>query len=318
MQKFKLKTNKLVAMCVAVAMIVSTSITAFAADTLKTGTYKVDSTLSCYVNAMGGVEFADGYGMLKSSTVQVAEDGTTDVTLELGVTSGMSIYGVACSSFIGTDEAPGIYDAEGKVQNAKAYTVSKETAANKNGQVNYIDSITFTVNQSQSEYTLWLYLDSNVMGCQLGDGSGSGSSNTPGVSTAHTAKLTIDWDSAELIKTADSTSYQKSYVVYGVNEGFEVEIPAQIVVDSSTKVGKYNVTAKSFFLSENAYVTVVAAANGTLSNGKDTISFTNTLATGNLLATGDTLAGQINITSAPATPGVYTGTTDFTINYFAG
>lgn len=317
MQKFKLKANKLVAMCMAAAMIVSTSITAFAADTLKAGTYKVDSTLSCYVNAMGGVEFADGYGMLKGSTVEVAEDGTADVTLELGVTSGMSVYGVPCASFIGTDETPGIYDADGNVQNAKAYTVSDEIATNKDGQVNYIDSVTFTVNQSQSEYTLWLYLDSNVMGCQLCDGSGSGSSNTPGVATKHTAKLTIDWDSAEEVKTADASSTQNSDVIYEVGEGYEVEIPAQIVVDASTKVGEYNVLAKSFFLNPNAYVTVVAAPSGTLSNGTDTVGFTNTLAAGNLLATGDTLAGAITVTSDPATPGVYTGTTDFTINYFA-
>lgn len=317
MQKFKLKANKFAAVCMAAAMLVSTSITSFAAEPLEKGTYNVDSTLSCHVNAMGGVEFSDGYGMLKSTSVVVDENGDASATLELGLTSGLSIYGVACTAFIGTDETPGYYDAQGEIQSVTSYTVSDETAANKSGQVNYVTSLTFPVDRNTSEYTMWLYLDSNVMGCQLGNGSGSGASNTPGALTSHTATFTIDWDSAELVKSADSTSDQSSDVIYTVEEGFEVEIPAQIVVDASTKVGEYNVLAKSFFLTPNAYVTVTAAPSGTLSNGTDTVNFTNTLAAGNLLATGDTLTGAINVTSDPATPGVYTGTTDFTINYFA-
>ncbi|MCC8016465.1 MAG: hypothetical protein LIO43_03635 [Clostridiales bacterium] len=180
MQKFKLKANRIAAVCMAVVMIVSTSITAFAADNpLEEGTYNVKSTLSCYVSAMGGVEFSDGYGLLKNTTVTVDENGNTSATLNLGLTSGLSIFGVACTAFIGTDEAPGYYDAEGNKQYATSYTVSEEKAANSKGEVNYITSLTFPVNQKTSEYTMWLYLDSNVMGCQLGDGSGTGSSNTP-------------------------------------------------------------------------------------------------------------------------------------------
>lgn len=189
---------------------------------------------------------------------------------------------------------------------------------NANGQVNYITSITLPVDTATSEYTMWVYLDSNVMGCQLGDGSGTGSSNTPGVATKHTAKLTIDWDSAEKIVVADESSQQSANVEFTVEGGYEVEIPATITVDATTKKGAYTVTAKNFIIGEDAYVTVTASKSGKLSNGSNELAFTNTLAEGNLTKTGDTLAGTVEVTDSPSNPGKYTGTIDFTINYYAG
>lgn len=186
---------KRICTCVLTLMLLCfDAVPASAADSgeLKPGTYYMTSYLSCYVNAMGGVEFSDGYGLLTDTTVTVDEDGSAVATLNLGTTSGLSIYGVACTAFIDTDEAPGYYKDGAVTKDNVTYTVSSDTVANSKGQVNYITSVTFPVDTAVNEYTMWLYLDSNVMGCQLGNGTGTGSSNTPGVATKHTAKLTID------------------------------------------------------------------------------------------------------------------------------
>ena len=163
-----------------------------------------------------------------------------------------------------------------------------------------------------------VYLDSNVMGCQLGDGSGKGSSNNPGVATAHTAKLTIDWDSAEKIAVADESTDRTATVEYNVESGYEVEIPATITVDSATNQGSYTVTAQKFILNGGAYVTVTASEGGKLVSGSNEIAFTNTLEEGKLAKTGDALAGEVEVTETATNPGKYTGTVNFTINYFSG
>lgn len=310
--------SKMLICVLAVAMMMSISVISALAAPTEEGSYNVDATLSCYVNAMGGVEFSDGYGLLKDITVTIDESGAATATMTLGTTSGLSVYGVACTAFIGTDEAPGYYKSGAVTKENVTYTVSKDTVANANGQVNYITSITMPVDTAVSEYTMWLYLDSNVMGCQLGDGSGTGGSNTPGVATKHTAKLTIDWDSAEKVAVADKTTTQQSTVEYTVEGGYEVEIPAKITVDAATKKGNYSVTAKNFVLGEDAYVTVTASKDGKLVSGNDKLAFTNTLAEGKLQKTGDSLAGTVEVTENATNPGKYVGTVDFTINYFAG
>lgn len=311
--------KKIVSGVLTAAMTLSmTAVSAFAGAPSEAGKYNVDATLSCYVNAMGGVEFSDGYGLLKDVTVEVAEDGSAKATLNLGVTSGLSVYTVACNAFIGTDEAPGYYKNGAVTKENVTYTVSSDTTANASSQVHYITSITMPVDTSTSEYTLWLYLDSNVMGCQLGDGTGSGSSNTPGVATKHTAKLAIDWSSADKIIEASSTKTQSATVEYTVTGGYEVEIPAVIKVDAVTKKGSYTVTAKNFVIGEKDYVTVTAAEAGKLSNGTDTIDFTNTLSKSQLKKNGNTLSGSIEVKDTPVNPGKYTGTIDFVINYYAG
>lgn len=65
-------------------------------------------------------------------------------------------------------------------------------------------------------------------------------------------------------------------------------------------------------------MTVSSPESGSLSNGSDTLSFTNTLESGNLTSSGDTLSGTIEVTDFPVNPGKYTGTINFTINYFSG
>ena len=128
--------GKIMSCVLAVAMLMSMSaVSAFAATPTEAGNYTVDATLSCYVNAMGGVEFSDGYGLMTGTTVAVAEDGTATATINLGTTSGLSIYGVACTAFIGTDEAPGYYKDGAITKENVTYTTSTDTVANANGQV---------------------------------------------------------------------------------------------------------------------------------------------------------------------------------------
>lgn len=313
--------SAILSLVLAFVMVLGMVPAAFAAETsLNAGTYEVDATLSCYVNAMGGVEFSDGYGLLKGTSVTVDEDGNTTITLNLGTTSGLSVYGVPCTAFIGIDEAPGYY-ADGTVtKEGVTYTVSEDTVANASSEVKYITSITLPVDTATSKYTLWVYLDSNVMGCQLGDGSGTGSSNQPGVATKHTSTLTIDWDSAEKVVEADETSTQNANVslVYEASGEYTVSIPATINVDKSTMTASYNVAAESFDIDDAAYVTVTASTDGILTNGDGvTTTFTNTLADGQLKVTGDTLAGSVSV-EAPSAHGTFEGTITFTIKYFAG
>lgn len=54
--------------------------------------------------------------------------------------------------------------------------------------------MTIPVSKDKSEYNLWIYINSNVMGVQFCDGTGSGSSQQPNVSTKYVGKLVIDWD----------------------------------------------------------------------------------------------------------------------------
>ncbi len=320
--------GKISACVLAVAMLMSLfTVSSFAAGEtpLEEGTYEIGSSgLSLYISAMGGIEFAEG--IYKGATVEVDSDGNADITLNFGK-GNVTIYTINCDTFIQDDPVvnstsytviPGYYDSEGIRQDA-AYTVSSDTALDNNGQsVNYVDSMTFPVSDYADTYTLWLYVNSNVMGCQFGDGSGLAGSNMPGSTTAYKAILTIDWSSASKIAEPDESSNQSADVEYIVDGGYEVKIPSTITVDSATQKGNYTITAENFVIGENSYVTVSSPESGSLSNGSDTLSFTNTLESGNLTSSGDTLSGTIEVTDFPVNPGKYTGTINFTINYFSG
>ncbi len=161
-------------------------------------TLSVDATLSCYVNAMGGVEF--GTPIYQSTTITKKADGTVKATLNLGTGTG-NIYGVNFVEFVDPrNSTPGYYDADGNVQDAE-YTVSEDTATPPSTDedyetgVNYVTSMTFPVSEETSEYNLWIYINSNVMGVQFCDGNGTSSSNHPNEATPYVGKLTIDWDS---------------------------------------------------------------------------------------------------------------------------
>ena len=61
-----------------------------------------------------------------------------------------------------------------------------------------------------------------------------------------------------------------------------------------------------------------ASESGKLVSGSNELAFTNALETGNLTKSGDTLDGTVTVTDDAANPGKYTGTIDFTINYYKG
>lgn len=136
--------------------------------------------------------------------------------------------------------------------------------------------------------------------------------------TKYVASLTLDLSSAEKIIEPDKTTNQSANVEYTVTGGYEVEIPATITVDATTKTGTYTVTAKKFIPDENAYVTVTASESGKLVSGSNELAFTNSLESGNLTKSGDTPDGTVTVTDNATNPGKYTGTINFTINYYAG
>lgn len=357
---YKIKKSplgKIVSCILALAMMMSmTALTAFAATPTEAGNYNVDATLSCYVNAMGGIEFADAFnvnattygekGVFDSATLTVDEDGNKFVTVNFGVGSG-KIYTIDFQAYVDTNYAIKYYDANHELKDVTSYTVSEEkitlvnSSTKESYEVNYITSVTFPLeldiaatvfdkttnaavsagNTADSESVvidLWMVLNSNVMGLQFCDGSGDAGSNTFDVATKYVASLTVDLASAEKIVEATESQNQSANVEYTVTGGYEVEIPATITVDATTKKGTYTVTAKNFILDENAYVTVTASESGKLVSGSNELAFTNTLESGNLTKTGDTLDGTVSVTDNAANPGKYIGTIDFTINYYKG
>lgn len=164
--------------------------------------------LSCWVTAMGGQEF--GHAVLKGYKITQNADGTLSCTLSTGSGVGV-IFGIGFVAFIdptanGSEDSavveaalPKYYDASGNLQPAE-YTVSETdfgalpSTSGTPKQVAVVDSITFPVTRDQSEYNLWMYINSNIMGVQFCDGKGSSSSNHPGEATPYVGKFTIDWD----------------------------------------------------------------------------------------------------------------------------
>ncbi len=168
----------------------------------------MSGSLSCYVNAMGGIEFAAA--MLNDIVVTVDDDGNASMTISLGVSSG-TIYTVDYVAFVdASDSVPGYYDASGNRHSA-SYTTSRNTVVDSDGnQVHYVDSVTFPVSAAslQDSYTLFLYIESNVMGVQFCNGSGNAGSGNPGALTPYVASLTVDWGTLKSgpAQTADRSS----------------------------------------------------------------------------------------------------------------
>lgn len=327
MHKKTIKASKLVAvLAIAVMVLTAFPATIFAAgyEDLEPGTYAVDVDFSAYVTAMGGVEF--GRSLVTGAIVDVDENGDAQLTLAFGKSS-VTIYGVTANTFVDAnpsgagntrgvaDGTLGIYDQTGTTLQTSgvSYTLSSDTAENPfQEQAQYVDSVTFPLSYAGDTYKLALYINSHVMGVQFCQ------PNAQASSTTYSATLTVDWDSAEEIRTADETSNQTANVVYDVTGGYEVKIPATIDVDSVDKVGAYEVEAGNFVVPDGSYVTVTADSSGTVSNGSASLPFTNVLESGKLEATGDKLAGTITITGNPVSAGTYNGTVDFLISYFGG
>ncbi len=183
-------------LCVILTIIFSFNTFALETENLSEGTYSVDATLSCYVNAMGGIEF--GAPLLTGSTIKVDTNGKKTMTLNF-TKSSVTIYNITCDTFI--DPSPttedskggikngtiGIYDDDGNLQtDSMEYTLSDDTALNsKSEEVHYVTSISFPIERLKDTYELTVYVNSNVMGVQFGTGGSDG----------YPATLTVDRNS---------------------------------------------------------------------------------------------------------------------------
>lgn len=178
----------------AVTLLLTGCLAAFAGCAPAPGTYSVDASLSCYVAAMGGVEF--GAPLMTDTEYNIAEDGTQTLTLYF-TKSSVTIYSITCYTFIDIAPATGETPAEGQPDNGTigyyagdtlvtegvTYTLSEDTAPNPAGEeVHYVDSITFPIEEKADTYELTLFINSNVMGVQFTKGG-------------YAATLTVNWDS---------------------------------------------------------------------------------------------------------------------------
>lgn len=195
-------------LCVILTIIFSFNTFALETENLSEGTYSVDATLSCYVNAMGGIEF--GAPLLTGSTIKVDANGKKTMTLNF-MKSSVTIYNITCDTFI--DQSPttedskggikngtiGIYDDNGNLQtDSVEYTLSDDTALNsKSEEVHYVTSISFPIERLKDTYELTVYVNSNVMGVQFGTGGSDG----------YPATLTVDRNRLKA-ENADTEQYE--------------------------------------------------------------------------------------------------------------
>ncbi len=158
------------------------------------GTYIVGAELSCYIPAMGGVEF--GKPLLTGAEYTLEEDGGMSMTLRF-TKSSVTIYSITCDTFIDpspdSGEIPeegapangtiGYYDDDGAlVTEGVTYTLSGDTALNPAGEsVHFVDSITFPIEEKKDTYLLTFFINSNVMGVQFTD-------------AGYPATVTVHWD----------------------------------------------------------------------------------------------------------------------------
>ena len=194
-------------LCVILTIIFSFNTFALEMENLSEGTYSVDATLSCYVNAMGGIEF--GAPLLTGSTIKVDANGKKTMTLNF-TKSSVTIYNITRDTFI--DPSPttedskggikngtiGIYDDNGNLQtDSVEYTLSDDTALNsKSEEVHYVTSISFPIERLKDTYELTVYVNSNVMGVQFGTGGSDG----------YPATLTVDRNRLKA-ENADTEQY---------------------------------------------------------------------------------------------------------------
>lgn len=267
-------------------------------STLEKGTYIADAQLSCFVNAIGGINFEGGGFFDNKVTLIIDEDDNKSMKINFA-TGNLTIMGTIVVTFINPNPANdtnnrgvtpgtiGIYGQDGEtiITQWVFYAASSQTAQSATeGTVNYIDYITFPLSYDSDTYNLTLFLDSQVMGLQFTD------PNTQATASTYSAIVIIDWDS--LLKI-DETSTVSSNVVYSLNNGYEVVIPATITIDSATKTDNHEVEAKNLTIGSDAYVTVNATKNSSLSNGSNTVNFTNVLGSGILKNSGDKLSGTV-------------------------
>lgn len=178
----KTALKKVLSLCLALLCCLMAAVCAFGAD-LAPGEYIADASLSCYVDAMGGMDF--GKNLLTDARVRVDDSGRKTVTLYL-TTENMTIYGITVDTYVDADASPiGYYDAAGKLHKDAQYTVNTTSA-----KVKFVDSI--TVPYIDDEMLLYLYINSSFMGCQFCDGTGTAKSGHPDTPTKYKGVLKID------------------------------------------------------------------------------------------------------------------------------
>lgn len=219
--------KKLVALMMAFTLMISTmGLTAFAAEEgdvisvdkladLAPGTYELDTKLSCFVSAMGGIEF--GAPLLKGTVLTVKADGTAAMTMSFG-TSFLVIYGQTANTYVGTgrflsnEVIPafmGILEGENWVEGT--YTTSETVTAipsyetdGKKEPVAIVDSITVPIKEKADSYSVALTVDSNFIGIQFGKDS------------QYDGTLTVDWAKTKVLsfaKTYEDTLESGKYAV---------------------------------------------------------------------------------------------------------
>lgn len=215
-------------LCVILTIVCIFNTSALEAETLTEGTYNMDASLSCYVNAMGGVEF--GSPLLTGLSIKVDGDGSKTMTLNF-TKSSVTIYNITCDTFI--DASPssedssggvkngtlGYYDEKGNLQtDSVEHTLSDDTALNsKSEEVHYVSSMSFPIESVKDTYELTLYINSNVMGVQFG----TGESSSP-------ATLTVDWNS---LKSGNANAGQKEQYETLPKETKQSQVATEVVVE---------------------------------------------------------------------------------------
>lgn len=262
------------------------------------GKYKVDTELSCFISAMGGVEFADG--LYKGASVKINKDGSASMTLSFG-TSSLTIYGQKTNTYVGegryysgatADAYTGYKDKNDQWVKINDYTLSgagKTVMSSYKQSVQYITDITFPIEEITDTYDLAMVIDSDFMGMQFGYDSKynsvltvdwntlKGESNPVTIENSIGGTIKADIAEAEAGKTValtvtPSENFELSSLTYTPEGGESVNIeykdgvysfkmpasPVTVNASFSLKAGAYNVPVKS--LKSKAPLQPVASA----------------------------------------------------------
>lgn len=167
-----------------------------------------DADLSCYVTAMGGVEFGNG---LLSGVYVEQEEEQYYLTIVFNK-SQVTIYTITCDTFIDTDPANagsskgiedgtlGVYDEDGTLVTEGVevrYSTGDDYVAGSGGNVYYVKSVKLPVDSLRESYKLALYINSSVMGVQFCEPNETVSTGT------YSATLTLDLESGKGVDGID-------------------------------------------------------------------------------------------------------------------
>lgn len=167
-----------------------------------------DAELSCYVTAMGGVEFGDG--LLAGAYVEQEEDRYY-MTLVFNK-SQVTIFTITCDTFIDTDLANagtskgvedgtiGVYNEDGTLVTEGVevrYSTGDDYVAGSSGNVYYVKSVRLPIDSLRESYKLALYINSSVMGVQFCEPNEAVSTGT------YSATLTLDLASGQSVESID-------------------------------------------------------------------------------------------------------------------